>query len=88
MLMLKTTISSLVFAANKIHVARIFGGNKVDVIKSNSELKFVQSKTRKSESQKSFKSKKTAKIGNLPKFATRKVGLSFLISKARITFNR
>ena len=74
-------------AANEVDDVR--GGDR-----SNDRLKHIEPKTRRSKSQKTFKSqnlaksKKQSKSRNLLKFNATEAGLSFLTSKARAAVNR
>ena len=103
--MLKTTISSQVLAANEVLSARMFAANEVgdvgDSDRLSDGLKYVESKTKRSESQelaksqKLFKSskfkgkisKKLSKIENSPTFDAKDSGSSFLTPEARLAFN-
>ena len=93
MSMLKITVSLHMFVIDKLIII-----NEYDIVESDGESieKSVKLKTRKllkekklSKSQKLAKSgKKLSKSENSPNFDVKKNGLSFLISRARVNFNR
>ena len=88
MSMLKTTMSSLVFAANKVQVASVLVANEISDVKDGGRSKPIKLKTRRSESQKLSKSKKPSKSGNSSEFATKRDRPNFLTPNARTVFNR
>ena len=98
MSMLKTTMSSQVFAANKVLGARVLAANDIGNVGGDDGLndgsKGVEPKTRKtsktqklSKSQKLDKSKKLLKSGNSPNFGITGPKPCFLIPEARLAFN-
>ena len=103
-LRLKTTMSSQVFAANKMLSVRVLAATDVGSASDGSDgssdgSKRVEPKTGRSESQKlsksgnsegkkSAKSKKPSKSGNSPNFDAKEAGPSFLTPEARSAFNR
>ena len=87
MSMLKTTVLSQVFVANKVLATNKLGDIKGD--DKSIEICRKLSKTRKLfKSQKSAKSeKKLSKSGNLSNFDAKENGLSFLTPDAKMAFN-
>ena len=96
--MLKTTISSLVLAANEVLGTRVLVANEFGDIGDGDEStdgsKRVEPKTGKtlkvqksSKSQQSAKSKKPSKSGNSPYFRAIGPGPSFLTPEAKSAFN-
>ena len=63
--------------------AKVLATNEVSNVESSSRSKPVKPKTRKLS-----KSKKLSKSENLPEFAIRGAGPSFLTSDAKMAFNR